>query len=166
MTSSGNWGRSGSCTSATAREPAAPAPRSAWCRWSTTPAARCAGSSKRCGPSSTTTTPARAPLFPSERSDADGSSRRVGYDILRAGLAAAVTEHLPAWTGRLTPHVLRHYCASQMYLGGVDLISIQEMLGHCWVTTTMGYERVHRSRIEQAWIAGQERAARRLERLV
>jgi site-specific recombinase XerD len=107
-----------------------------------------------------------APLFPSERSDVDGSSRRVGYDILRAGLAAAVAEHLPAWTGRLTPHVLRHYCASQMYLGGVDLISIQEMLGHCWVTTTMGYVYVHRSRIEQAWIAGQERAARRLDGLV
>jgi integrase/recombinase XerD len=107
-----------------------------------------------------------APLFPSERAGADGSSRRVGYDILRAGLGAAVAEHLPAWTGRLTPHVLRHYCASQMYLGGVDLISIQEMLGHCWVTTTMGYVHVHRSRIEQAWIAGQERAARRLEGLV
>jgi site-specific recombinase XerD len=53
-----------------------------------------------------------------------------------------------------------------MYLGGVDLISIQEMLGHCWVTTTMGYVYVHRSRIEQAWIAGQERAARRLDGLV
>jgi integrase/recombinase XerD len=107
-----------------------------------------------------------APLFPSERTGTDRSSPRIGYDILRSGLAAAVTEHLPAWTGRLTPHVLRHYCASQMYLNGVDLISIQEMLGHSWVTTTMGYVHVHRSRIEQAWVAGQERAARRLEGLV
>jgi integrase/recombinase XerD len=52
-----------------------------------------------------------------------------------------------------------------MYLSGVDLISIQELLGHVWVTTTMGYVHVHRSRIEQAWMAGQERAARRLEGL-
>ena len=107
-----------------------------------------------------------APLFPSERSGADQSSRRVGYEVLRAGLAAAAAEHLPAWAGRLTPHVLRHYCASQMYLSGVDLISIQEMLGHAWVTTTMGYVHVHRSRIEQAWLAGQQRATRRLEGLV
>jgi site-specific recombinase XerD len=107
-----------------------------------------------------------APLFPSERGSADQSSRHVGYEALRTGLAAAAAEHLPAWAGRLTPHVLRHYCASQMYLSGVDLISIQEMLGHAWITTTMGYVHVHRSRIEQAWLAGQERAARRLEGLV
>jgi integrase/recombinase XerD len=106
-----------------------------------------------------------APLFPSERSGADQSSLRVGYEVLRASVTAAAAAHLPVWTGRLTPHVLRHYCASQMYLSGVDLISIQEMLGHAWVTTTMGYVHVHRSRIEQAWIAGQERAARRLEGL-
>jgi site-specific recombinase XerD len=80
-----------------------------------------------------------APLFPSERTNADGSGRRVGYDALRGGVAAAAAQHLPDWTGRLTPHVLRHYCASQLYLDGVDLISIQEMLGHAWVATTMHY---------------------------
>jgi integrase/recombinase XerD len=63
----------------------------------------------------------------------------VGYDSLRAGLATAVATHLPAWTDKVTPHVLRHYCASQMYLNGVDLIAIQEMLGHVWVATTMKY---------------------------
>jgi site-specific recombinase XerD len=99
-----------------------------------------------------------APLFPSER-----AGGRVGYDRLRAGLAAAVATHLPQWTDRLTPHVLRHFCASQLYLDGVDLISIQEMLGHAWVATTMRYVHVHRTRIEQAWIAGQQRAAARLE---
>jgi site-specific recombinase XerD len=90
----------------------------------------------------------------------------VGYDALRSGLAAAANEHLPAWAGRLTPHVLRHFCASELYLGGVDLISVQEMLGHAWITTTMGYVHVHRTRIEDAWVAGQERAAGRLEGLV
>jgi integrase/recombinase XerD len=63
----------------------------------------------------------QAPLFPSERRGV----RRVGYDSLRSGLVDAVAEHLPAWTDKLSPHVLRHYCASQMYLSGVDLIAIQ-----------------------------------------
>jgi integrase/recombinase XerD len=107
-----------------------------------------------------------AALFPSERASRDGSSRRVGYDVLRAGVTGAAAAHLPAWRGRLTPHVLRHFCASQMYLSGVDLLAIQEMLGHRWITTTMGYVHVHRSRIEQAWIAGQQRAAARLEGLM
>ncbi|MEV6350504.1 site-specific integrase [Actinoplanes sp. NPDC051851] len=103
----------------------------------------------------------RAPLFPSERR----SLARVGYEPLRAGLATAVAEYLPAWSEKLTPHVLRHYCASQMYLNGVDLIAIQELLGHAWVATTMKYVHVHRTRIEQAWLDGQRRAARRLEGL-
>lgn len=107
-----------------------------------------------------------APLLPSERKNTDGSCARVGYDALRSGLAGATDEHLPAWSDRLTPHMLRHYCASQLYLDGMDLISIQEMLGHAWVATTMQYVHVHRSRIEDAWIAGQERAAKRLEGLI
>lgn len=104
-----------------------------------------------------------AVLFPSERVGRGLGRPRVGYDALRSGLETAVASHLPAWSGRITPHVLRHYCASQLYLSGVDLISVQEMLGHRWVATTMRYVHVHRSRIEEAWIAGQERAAKRLE---
>jgi len=107
-----------------------------------------------------------APLLPSERKNTDGTCARVGYDALRSGLAAAAATHLPAWAGRLTPHVLRHYCASELYLGGVDLISIQETLGHAWIATTMRYVHVHRTRIEEAWIAGQQRAATRLQGLL
>ncbi len=107
-----------------------------------------------------------APLLPSERKNADGSRGRVGYDTLRSSVSRAAAEHLPTWSGRLTPHVLRHYCASELYLDGVDLISIQEMLGHAWVATTMRYVHVHRTRIEDAWVAGQQRAAKRLEGLV
>jgi site-specific recombinase XerD len=51
-------------------------------------------------------------------------------------------------------------------VNGVDLIAIQEMLGHSWVATTMKYVHVHRTRIEQAWLDGQQRAVRRLEGLV
>lgn len=107
-----------------------------------------------------------APLFPSERKNADGSCARVGTEALRAGLAAAAAAHLPGWAETLTPHVLRHYCASELYLAGMDLLAIQELLGHCWVTTTMGYVHVHHSRIEEAWEAGQQRAADRLKGLM
>ena len=43
------------------------------------------------------------------------------------------------WPDRITPHVLRHFCASQLYLGGMDLVAIQQTLGHAWVATTMNY---------------------------
>jgi len=103
-----------------------------------------------------------APLLPSERHNADGTASRVGAEALRAGLAAAASAHLPEWEKALTPHVLRHFCASQLYLGGMDLLAIQEALGHSWVATTMAYVHVHATHVEDAWIAGQERAAMRL----
>ncbi|WP_225448056.1 site-specific integrase [Streptacidiphilus sp. P02-A3a] len=107
-----------------------------------------------------------APLFPSERKNADGSSRRVGDDALRKGLDDAVMLHLPLWGEKLTPHVLRHYCASELYNGGLDLVAIQEVLGHSWIATTMRYIHVQQTRVEDAWIAGQQRAAKRLEGLL
>ena len=107
-----------------------------------------------------------APLFPSERRNADGASCRVGAAALRTGLAEATAAHLPGWADKLTPHVLRHFCASELYLSGMDLISIQETLGHSWVATTMKYVHVHKTRVEDAWIAGQQRAAQRLEGLL
>jgi len=106
-----------------------------------------------------------APLFPSERKNTDGSARRVGDDALRNGLDNAVGAHLPGWTDRLTPHVLRHFCASQLYGNGLDLLAIQEVLGHSWIATTMRYIHVQQTRVEDAWVAGMERAAKRLEGL-
>jgi integrase/recombinase XerD len=111
--------------------------------------------------------PARlgAPLFCSERRNIDGTAARVGSEALRAGLAEAAARHLPEWSDSLTPHVLRHFCASQLYLGGMDLIAIQETLGHAWIATTMNYVHVHRTHVEDAWLAGQDRAAQRLKGL-
>lgn len=107
-----------------------------------------------------------APLFPSERRRGDATSRRLSRDTLRAAVARATATHLPSWQGRLTPHVLRHFCASQLYLSGMDLIAIQETLGHSWVATTMRYVHVHREHVERAWVEGQQRAAHRWKGLV
>lgn len=106
-----------------------------------------------------------APLLPSERKSTDGSCKQVSAQSLRDGLNEAVGRHLPTWSGRLTPHVLRHYCASQLYLTGMDLLAIQELLGHDWIATTMRYVHVQKTHIEDAWLRGQQRAAHRLEGL-
>lgn len=100
------------------------------------------------------------PMLPSERRD-PGLDRcaRVGADALRQGLAAQTVRWLPAWSGRLTPHVLRHYCASSLYGSGMDLKALQELLGHEWLSTTTRYIHVHSDHIEQAWV----HANRRLE---
>ena len=62
---------------------------------------------------------AGAPLFPSERRRLDGPGARVSdrRGAPRRWPTRSPT-HLPGWAGRLTPHVLRHYCASQLYQAG------------------------------------------------
>jgi integrase len=105
-----------------------------------------------------------AALLPSERRDRDtGAVLRVGADALRSGLAAAVATWLPAWTGRLTPHGLRHYCASALYERGMDLKAIQELLGHEWLSTTTRYIHVHAEHVESACAAANQRVMARLE---
>jgi site-specific recombinase XerC len=104
-----------------------------------------------------------APLLPSERRDRQsGRCLRVGDDALRSGLAGAVTVHLPGWKGRLTPHVLRHFCASSLYARGMDLKAVQELLGHEWLSTTTRYVHVHDNHIETAWAKANKRVADRL----
>ena len=105
-----------------------------------------------------------APLFCSERRNTDGSAARVGNETLRSALAVAAAAHLPDWPHRVTPHVL-HFCASQLYPGGMDLVAIQQAPGHARVATTMNYIDVHATRIEDARVTGQERAAQRLQGL-
>ncbi|MFI7705423.1 tyrosine-type recombinase/integrase [Nonomuraea sp. NPDC049480] len=106
-----------------------------------------------CSPSARTPT-ARSP----------GSATRPS-ETIRAALAKAAAAHLPDWPDDITPHVLRHFCASQLYLAGMDLLAIQEVLGHAWIATTMRYVHLPSTHVEDAWLAGQARAATRLEGL-
>ena len=79
-----------------------------------------------------------------------------------AATADAAAARVPDRPVKLTPHLLRHFCASQLYAQGMDLTAIQEVLGHSWIVTTMNYIHVHRTHVEDAWIAGQQRAAQKL----
>ena len=56
--------------------------------------------------------------------------------------------------------------ASRLYQAGVDIIAVQELLGHSWISTTMRYVHVHATRVEDAIMAGQQRAAQRWEGLI
>jgi Phage integrase family len=55
---------------------------------------------------------------------------RLGYDRARILLATYTGWEL---------HQLRHSAASQLYLGGMNLFAIQELLGHAWTATTARY---------------------------
>lgn len=103
-----------------------------------------------------------APLFPSERRDkVSGHCTRAGREALRAGLVDAVGVWLPGWAGRLSPHGLRHFCASSLYERGMDIKAIQELLGHEWLSTTTRYIHVHDDHIENSWAAANTRVAAR-----
>ena len=72
-----------------------------------------------------------APLLPSERHNADGTAARAGAEALRAGLAAAAAAHLPEWEAALTPHVLRHFCASLREVTAGDVAeAVSALRGH------------------------------------
>ena len=89
-------------------------------------------------------------MLPSERHDPVlPRCRRVGAEALREGLVGQTVRWLPGWSGRLTPHVLRHFCASSLYGAGMDLKALQELLGHEWFSTTTRYinpRELHRTR--------------------
>ncbi|MFE3175929.1 tyrosine-type recombinase/integrase [Amycolatopsis sp. NPDC059090] len=105
-----------------------------------------------------------APMLPSERQDSVlGRCPRVGTDALRAALGRVTAQWLPAWKGRLTPHVLRHYCASSLYGNGMDLKAVQELLGHEWLSTTTRYVHVRSDHIERAWEQANQRMTARFE---
>ena len=65
---------------------------------------------------------------------------------------------------RFSPHALRHACATHNYERGVDLVAIQQMLGHWQVGTTMRYVTPSATFIEDAYRRAVSDALGRLEK--
>nr|VFJ93234.1 MAG: Phage integrase family protein [Candidatus Kentron sp. LFY] len=52
-------------------------------------------------------------------------------------------------TRRITPHMLRHTCATHLLDAGVDMRYVQKLLGHQSITTTEIYTHVDKSRLKE-----------------
>jgi integrase/recombinase XerD len=81
-------------------------------------------------------------------------SRQVAFQVVRdAGLRAGIDREV-------SPHALRHTCATHLLDHGADLRIVQEMLGHASITTTQVYTRVSQERLWQVYTEAHPRARR------
>ena len=77
-----------------------------------------------------------------KRLDAALFLSRQGTRLSLVGLRAIVKRHGRAVGVNVSPHTLRHTCATHLLRGGADIRHVQELLGHRSLATTALYTRV------------------------
>ena len=84
-----------------------------------------------------------------------------GGRLTRQG-AWGVVRHYAVKAGledRLSPHVLRHSCATHLLDHGADIRIVQELLGHASIMTTQVYTKVSPERLQSAYDKAHPRAS-------
>ncbi len=107
--------------------------------------------------------PALEPERWARRSDADAVFLNArGGRLSRQGAWGIVRRHAEAvgLADRLSPHVLRHSCATHLLDHGADVRVVQELLGHASISTTQRYTLVSSDRVRAVWAAAHPRVAR------
>ena len=79
-------------------------------------------------------------------------SRQACWTIVRAAGARVGLQ------AQLSPHVLRHSCATHMLDHGADLRIVQELLGHATISTTQVYTKVSPERLRAVYESAHPRA--------
>jgi site-specific recombinase XerD len=64
---------------------------------------------------------------------------------------------------KVTPHRLRHTCATQLLNAGCKITSIQQLFGHREISTTLIYARVHDQTVADDYYAAMQRIEKSLE---
>ena len=95
------------------------------------------------------------------RSDAEAVFLNVrGARLSRQGAWAAVQARARpvGLADSVSPHVLRHSCASHMLAHGADIRVVQEVLGHVSIATTQIYTRLSQDHLRASYLRAHPRA--------